>query len=180
MCVFWAGWGGYLFPWHSLAALCLTRTHSNPPCPRLQDQQQSRPGRQFLSTLLFVAAVEAAYQAQHRTLHRLPAIAQTATAPAQLGLRVARAAVWSAALVLAAAQTRESCQAASDSVCGAVAAAATRLQVPAWVRALPLVQRWHQRQKEQEPGDRCSPDAASGNNCAGKSQAWSKGDGLFP
>ena len=92
-----------------------------------------------------MAAVEAGYQAQHRALRRLPAIAQRATAPAQLGMRVARVAVWSAALVLAAAQTRAGCQAASDSVCGAATTLLARVQLPAWAAMLPGVQWWRGR-----------------------------------
>lgn len=97
-----------------------------------------------LGSLLLVAAVEAAYQAQLRAAARMPALVRRATAPAQLGLKVARTAVWCAALVLAAEQARGTCHAASDSVCGAVAAAANAIHLPAWVWALTPLRRWQQ------------------------------------
>lgn len=93
-----------------------------------------------VSVLLFVSSVEAAWQAQQRVLRPLPIAAQRAAAPLQLGLRVARVAVWSAALVLAAAQTRAACHAAGDSICAAAEAAAGATQVQralSWVRWLP-------------------------------------------
>jgi hypothetical protein len=88
-----------------------------------------------LSAALFVAAVEAAWQAQQRMLRPLPSIAQRAAAPLQIGLRVARAAVWIAALVLTAAQTRSACQAAGDSAVAAAQAAtlAAAARLPAWL-----------------------------------------------
>lgn len=114
--------------------------------------RQLRPLSTALGALLFVAAVEGAHQTQLRAMRRLPAFAQRAVAPAQLGLRVMRAAVWSAAFVLAAAQTRASCQAASDSVCSAAAAAVGSLQLPEWAAMVPLVQRWQQRRLAEQGG----------------------------
>jgi hypothetical protein len=114
----------------------------------LQDRTAGRHLRSALSVLLFVASVEAAWQAQRRMVRPLPLIAQRMAAPAQLGMQVARVAVWSAALVLAAAQTRASCQAASDSVCSAVEAAASAVKLPGWVQALPLLRWWQPRQAE--------------------------------
>jgi hypothetical protein len=106
-------------------------------CPSAQPSGASRPLRSALSVLLFVAAVEGAWQAQRRMLRPLPAAARRAAAPLQLGLRLGRAAVWSAALVLAAAQTRASCHAAGDSICSAAEAAAAAVRLPAWAQQLP-------------------------------------------
>ena len=140
-------------PWH--AAQCPEICRGNKPpttarllIPLLQDRPAGRHLRSALSVLLFVASVEAAWHAQRRLMRPLPLLAQRMAAPAQLGVRVARVAVWSAALVLAAAQTRESCQAASDSVCSAVEAAASAVRLPGWVQALPLLRWWQRRQAE--------------------------------
>lgn len=107
--------------------------------------RRRRQLRSALGAALFVAAVEAAWQAQRRVLRPLPTVAQRAVAPLQLGLRVARAAVWSAGLLLAAAHTRASCMAAGDSIVGALesAAAAAALRLPAWAQALPV---WRRQQ----------------------------------
>lgn len=129
-----------------------THTATLLPCASQDGAAPAGAARQLsaaLGALLFVASVEGAYQAQRRALRRLPAFAQRATAPAQLGLRAARVAVWSAALVLAAAQTRLACQAASDSVCEAASAAAAQVRLPSWVHALPLMQRWLLRRQQQ-------------------------------
>lgn len=125
------------------------------PTPHLQTAapDQPPPLRRRLSSalgaLLLVAAVEAAYQGQQRAVARMPALIRRATAPAQLGLRLARTAVWCAALVLAAEQARGTCHAASDSVCGAVAAAAGAMRLPAWVWALPPLRRWQQWRQQR-------------------------------
>ena len=114
----------------------------------MQDRPAGRHLRSALSVLLFVASVEAAWHTQRRLVRPLPLFAQRMAAPAQLGMRVARVAVWSAALVLAAAQTRASCQAASDRVCSVVEAAASAVKLPGWVQALPLLRWWQRRQSE--------------------------------
>lgn len=114
-----------------------------------------------LSVLLFVGSVEAAWQAHARLLRPLPAAAQRAAAPLQLGLRVARVAVWSAALVLAAAHTRASCHAAGDSVCSALEAAAEAVKVPQWAQALPAW-RWLQHRWQQTAAAPASPGSAAG------------------
>lgn len=101
--------------------------------------------RSALGAALFVAAVEAAWQAQRRLLRPLPSAAHRAAAPLQLGLKVARAAVWSAALLLAAAQTRQACRAAGNRACSAVEAAAAAVGLPAWQ---PLLLRWLPQRKQ--------------------------------
>eukprot|EP00887_Chlorella_sp_A99_P003395 scaffold7.g3395.t1 len=94
-----------------------------------------------LTSALFVAAVEAAWQAHERLVMRSsPEVLRRAAAPLQLGLRVARVAVWSAALVLSASQLREACAAAAGSAAGTLAR--VRLptaSLPAW--AWPAIRR---------------------------------------
>lgn len=130
----------------------MTRPSPTPPLQTAEPDQPPLLRRRLssaLGALLLVAAVEAAYQGQQRAVARMPALIRRATAPAQLGLRLARTAVWCAALVLAADQAQGTCHAASDSVCGAVAAAAGAMRLPAWVWALPPMRRWQQWRQQQ-------------------------------
>lgn len=177
-----AGYGQHLLSRADVAALLLSRRILLGPSGEAAGAggEAPPPARHLsagLGALLFVACVEAAYQAQRRALARLPAFAQRATAPAQLGLRVARAAVWSAALVLAAAQTRAACRAASDSVCAAAAAAASQARLPAWVQALPLVQRWVERRGKQPLG--AAPGAGDDAGPAGTPKAAAQGEACW-
>lgn len=160
-----AGYGQALLSKADVAALFLSRKILLTPAAADEPPRLGRQLSAALGAALFVAAVEAAYQAQHRALRRLPTIAQRATAPAQLGMRVARAAVWSAALVLAAARTRDGCQAASDSVCGSAAALLARVQLPAWMTMLPGAQWWQARRVTAAAADE---ETATDDSCAGE------------
>ncbi|KAK9819876.1 hypothetical protein WJX72_003518 [[Myrmecia] bisecta] len=70
--------------------------------------------RTGLGALLFLAAVEASWHAHERSLRYLPKRFHPAATPSQLGLRVARLTVWSAAFVLVMVQARHACYAAAD------------------------------------------------------------------
>ncbi|KAL4425195.1 hypothetical protein ABPG75_009211 [Micractinium tetrahymenae] len=145
-----AGYGQSLLSKADVAALFLSRKIllAEPTPGELEAEdaaaRRRRRLRSALGAALFVAAVESAWQAQRRLLRPLPAAAQRVAAPLQLGLRAARAAVWSAGLLLAAAQTRASCVAAGDSIVGALEAAAAAVRLPAWAQALPL---WRRQQQ---------------------------------
>jgi hypothetical protein len=67
---------------------------------------------------LFVGAVEAAWQLQERLAARAPAPLRRLGGPLRVGLRAARAAVWTAAFVVTAAQVREACAAAAERLAG--------------------------------------------------------------
>jgi hypothetical protein len=77
---------------------------------------------------LFVAAVEAAWQATDRGAAAAPAALRRAAAPLRVGMKAARAAVWAAAFVLAANEARGACAAAAGSVATSAEAAAAQLR----------------------------------------------------
>ncbi|BDA48931.1 hypothetical protein COCOBI_13-0400 [Coccomyxa sp. Obi] len=64
--------------------------------------------RPALGSAAFLAAVEAAWQLHNRWSGLLPGQLRAATAPAALGLRTVRAAVWAAAVLLSAVAARDS------------------------------------------------------------------------
>ncbi|KAL3142127.1 hypothetical protein ABBQ32_004745 [Trebouxia sp. C0010 RCD-2024] len=76
----------------------------------------SRPRsvRAVLGAMLFLAAVESGWQMHHKTVRYLPKNLQAAVSPIQLGLRVMRAAVWTAVLTMSAVKTRHACYSTAD------------------------------------------------------------------
>lgn len=77
--------------------------------------------RSAAGAALLVAAVEGAWQLNGRAVERLPAALRGPAAPLQLGLRVVRVCVWSAAVVMASSQLKAGCFVAADRVAGVVA-----------------------------------------------------------
>lgn len=156
----------------SCCSACTPQGESAAEGPAAQRRRQLRSA---LGAALFVAAVEAAWQAQRRVLRPLPAAARRAAAPLQLGLRAARVAVWSAGLLLVAAQTRASCFAAGDSILGALetTAAATAERLPAWAHTL-LLSRWGQAPEGKPPLLPLKPRQTQGKAEAASCGAWAE------
>ena len=82
---------------------------ANPDLVSVGEGKAARQLQAAISATLFVAAVEAAWQAHGRLMRGAPKMLRRAGAPVSVGLRVARVAVWSAALVLSATHIRAAC-----------------------------------------------------------------------
>ncbi|KAK9826174.1 hypothetical protein WJX81_003557 [Elliptochloris bilobata] len=124
----WAGgWAQWALARADVAAVALSRRVlldrlelHGPGMPVSADEDvhlAPERARAVVGALLFIAAVESAFQLHQQAMAALPRRLQTAAGPAGVGLKALRGATWAAALTLATWRVRGACFCAADAAC---------------------------------------------------------------